>query len=709
MNIARKIPVTIVVLALISAAATGALSYLRASDELHAGAEDKLIALTMAKRSFISSYLGTIHQDLMAQAENPLIRKALQDFSNGWNALGTNVGEKLTKIYIDGNPNPVGEKLRLDMGNDGSEYSKAHGIYHPWLRGFLEKRGYYDIFLFDRDGNVAYTVFKESDFATNILNGTWKNTGLAQAFKASIGAKGGEVAFFDFKPYAPSNDAPASFISTPVTDETGNVIGVLAFQMPIGRINEIMQTTDGMGETGESYLVGEDTLMRSDSRFSSESTILKTKVDTVSVKKAMAGESGVLEIDDYRGVPVVSAYAPVEFLGTKWSVISEVDQEEIFAPLFWLLISIVVEVLILSVVVACVGIYLGRGISTPITRITQAMRVLADGDKTVEIPGNGRADEIGDMSKAVLVFKDNMIRADALAAQEAEAAKQREKRAQTISELTSGFDQDISAVLKTLGSASGEMQSTSTGMSSTAEETSRQSSIVAAAAEQASTNVQTVASATEELSASIAEINQQVTQSSAVASRAVEDAEQTNIQVRGLAEAAQKIGDVVSLISDIAEQTNLLALNATIEAARAGDAGKGFAVVAAEVKNLATATSRATDEITAQITGIQSETEGAVSAIASISTTINEISEISAAIASAVEEQGAATLEITRNVQEASAGTSEVTSNIVSVNEAAGATGAAAEQVLNAAGELSRESESLRHKVETFLAAVRAA
>jgi methyl-accepting chemotaxis protein len=368
---------------------------------------------------------------------------------------------------------------------------------------------------------------------------------------------------------------------------------------------------------------------------------------------------------------------------------------------------------ILAVVAVVLGVIaawlIGTGISRPIRAITDAMNDLAGGNKEIDIPGQVRGDEIGLMAKAVLVFKENMIRADKLAAQEAEAVKAREKRAQKISELTNGFDQEISAVLKTVSSAATEMQATATGMSSTAEETSRQSGIVAAAAEQASTNVQTVASATEELSASIAEINQQVTQSSSVASRAVEDAEKTNAQVRGLAEAAQKIGDVVGLISDIAEQTNLLALNATIEAARAGDAGKGFAVVAAEVKNLATATSKATDEITAQITGIQNETEGAVSAIASISATIAEISEISATIASAVEEQGAATLEITRNVQEASAGTSEVTSNIVSVNEAAGSTGTAAEQVLTAAGELSRESESLRQKVETFLSAVRAA
>ncbi|WP_258548447.1 methyl-accepting chemotaxis protein [Thalassospira xiamenensis] len=368
---------------------------------------------------------------------------------------------------------------------------------------------------------------------------------------------------------------------------------------------------------------------------------------------------------------------------------------------------------IIAVVAVIVGMvaawFIGAGISRPIVAITTTMRKLADGDKTILIPGQNHEDEIGDMAKAVLVFQENMIKADELAAQEAEAQKQQAARTRLIEKLTNDFDSDVSVVLKTVASAATEMQATATSMTATAEETSRQSTVVAAAAEQASNNVQTVASASEELSASISEISHQVSQSAQVASKAVAEAQSTNAQVRGLAEAAQKIGDVVGLISDIAAQTNLLALNATIEAARAGEAGKGFAVVAAEVKNLANATSKATDEITSQITMIQSETEEAVIAIGSISTTIAEISEISATIASAVEQQGAATQEINRNVQEASDGTTEVTSNIHGVNEAAASTGAAAEQVLAASGDLSEQAETLRQKVETFLNAVKAA
>ncbi|MEQ5777790.1 MCP four helix bundle domain-containing protein [Thalassospira sp. NFXS8] len=372
---------------------------------------------------------------------------------------------------------------------------------------------------------------------------------------------------------------------------------------------------------------------------------------------------------------------------------------------------------ITSVVVSAVALILGigaaivvgRGISSPILAITDAMRTLAEGDKSVEIPGQDHKDEIGNMADAVLIFKENMIKAAELAENEQQAQKRRQRRTEMIDKLTTDFDADVSAVLKTVASAATEMQATAQSMTATAEETSRQSTAVAAASDQASNNVQTVASAAEELSASINEISHQVSQSARISTKAVNDAEHTNAQIQGLAQAAHKIGEVVNLINDIANQTNLLALNATIEAARAGEAGKGFAVVAAEVKNLASATARATDEITSQITGIQNETRDAVTAIQSIGGTIAQINEIASNIASAVEQQGAATQEITRNVQQASSGTSEVSQNISGVTEAASSTGAAAEQVLAASGELSEQSEVLRSRVEQFLLAVKAA
>jgi len=373
----------------------------------------------------------------------------------------------------------------------------------------------------------------------------------------------------------------------------------------------------------------------------------------------------------------------------------------------------IVIVLIVSAVAFVLGILaawlIGTGISRPIQAMTGTMTRLAGKDMAVEIPATDHKDEVGDMAKAVQVFKDNMIEADRLAEEQRKAQEAQIARAKRVEDLCKAFDATSTEAVKSVASAATELESASEAMSATAEQTTRQSSAVAAASEQASANVQTVASAAEELTNSISEISRQVSQASQIASGAVRQAEETNVKVQGLAQAANKIGEVVALITDIAEQTNLLALNATIEAARAGDAGKGFAVVASEVKNLANQTAKATDEIGAQIAGVQTSTREAVAAIEAIVKTITEIDSISASIASAVEEQGAATQEIARNVEQAASGTQEVTSNIAGVSQAANDTGSAATQIQGASAELSRQSESLRTEVEKFLVNVRAA
>jgi len=353
---------------------------------------------------------------------------------------------------------------------------------------------------------------------------------------------------------------------------------------------------------------------------------------------------------------------------------------------------------------------IGRGISQPVVRMCASMRALAAGDKTVEIPGVGRMDEIGEMADAVQVFKSNLIEADRRGEEieQHKAAAEAERKAEIL-RLASTFEVGVSGVVNSVASQANEMQSAAQAMTHTAEQATRRATAVAASVEQASVNVQTVASSAEELSTSVLEIGRQVEQSSKIAAEAVTQAEKTSATVEGLARSAGRIGEVVRLIETIAGQTNLLALNATIEAARAGDAGKGFAVVASEVKSLANQTAKATEDIRAQIGDMRGATEQTVEAIRSIGETIRHISEIATAIASAVEEQGAATREIANNVQQAAQGTQDIATNIEHVSTAASDTGAAATQVLGAAAALSKQSEALRRDVSTFLATVRAA
>jgi methyl-accepting chemotaxis protein len=366
--------------------------------------------------------------------------------------------------------------------------------------------------------------------------------------------------------------------------------------------------------------------------------------------------------------------------------------------------------LVMLMAALLVGFVLARGITHPITGMTEAMRGLARGDWATAIPGRDKRDEIGIRAEALEVFRNGMMEAEELRkAQETQKQQAAEERRIAMNALADKFEHSIGEVVGNVTQASSRLQGTAEDMARTAEETSGQSTAVAAASEQVTQNVQTVASATEELSASIREIAQQVSESSRMTNEAVGQARSSTQEVQGLTKAAQRIGDVVRIINDIAGQTNLLALNATIEAARAGDAGKGFAVVASEVKALASQTTKATDEIASQIKAMQEATQRSAQVITHIAETIDHLSQSSTAIASAVEEQGAATQEIARNVQQAAVGTTEVAGNITQVSQAASVTGGAATSLLSAAGTLSKDGAALKKQVDSFLREIRAA
>ncbi|MEO3431023.1 methyl-accepting chemotaxis protein [Pelagibius sp. CAU 1746] len=371
-------------------------------------------------------------------------------------------------------------------------------------------------------------------------------------------------------------------------------------------------------------------------------------------------------------------------------------------------IFLVIGVTVLVLAIG-LGVIIGRSVSGPLLKMTETLKALAAGDTSLEVPSLENKDEIGDIARAVVVFKENAIERERLEAEQAAQRAANEKRAKAVEQLIADFDTMVGEALGVVSAASAEMNESADSMAKIAATTKERSGAATKAADSASSNVQMVAAAAEELHGAIGEIGRQVSRSTDISSQAKQESDRTSETMSELATAAEKIGAVVNLIQDIAEQTNLLALNATIEAARAGEAGKGFAVVASEVKTLANQTAKATEEISQQISAMQTSTGQAVTAIKQVNGTIDQIAEIATTISSAVEEQGAATQEIAKNVQEAAAGTEDVTRNITEVDAATGQTTDTAGRVSALSADLTTQAERLRREIETFLSSVKAA
>jgi methyl-accepting chemotaxis protein len=360
-------------------------------------------------------------------------------------------------------------------------------------------------------------------------------------------------------------------------------------------------------------------------------------------------------------------------------------------------------------VLAGLAVFGAVAIGRPIRRIGEVLRELAQGNKEIEVPYRGRADEVGDNARAAQAFKEKLIRVEQLEVAEKEMTRRmQEQRRTDMSDVAGRFERTVAGVAHTVSSSSTELEAAAEALGVMAESTRDMSGKVLAASTKAAENVLSVSIATEQLIASVGEISRQVQESKRIAREAVTQAEQTDSRIAELTSAAGRIGDVVKLITEIADQTNLLALNATIEAARAGTAGKGFAVVAQEVKALAAQTSKATNEISLQIAGVQAATEVSVGSIKEIGGTINRIAEIAGAITAAVELQSQTTREIADNVQAATGSAAHVATDLGEVNQSASGITSASAQILASAKSLSREGSRLTTEMESLLAAVRA-
>ncbi|NBC30461.1 MAG: HAMP domain-containing protein [Spirochaetes bacterium] len=559
---------------------------------------------------------------------------------------GTLVMASYAPLEVDGMQWGVVTKENLEE----AIVPELEGETDDYYANFIEEYGYYDLFLINPNGYVFYSVAKESDYQTNIVDGEYADSSLGQAVRESLGNQ--DFGFGDFEPYAPSNGEPAAFISDAVT-HAGGVELVVALQMPLDRVNEIMQNRTGMGESGETYLVGPDNLMRSDSFLSPDTHSVSASfrnpdvgsVDTVATREVKAGNTGAQVITDYVGGQVLSAYMPLPVYDTTWALIAEINEAEVRQPVQALITSILIVGVVAAIVVAILALLIALSIARPMIKGVEFASTVAGGDLTANIDVDQK-DEIGMLADALR----DMV-------------------------------QRLKSVVGEISSASDNVASGSQQMSSSAQEMSQGSTEQAA-------NTEEVSSSMEEMDSNIQQNADNAAQTQKIAEKAAQDAEKGGESVKQTVEAMQNIAEKISIIEEIARNTNLLALNAAIEAARAGEHGKGFAVVAAEVRRLAERSQKAAAEISELSTSSVAVAEEAGQLLGALVPDITKTAELVQEISAASAEQRS--------------GSQQVTQAITQLDQVVQQNASQAEEMSSMAEELSSQAEQLQQSISFF-------
>lgn len=678
MKIKNKLILQAIFLAIIPALTLAIIITLQANQSSYKALEkksmDQLISLRELKKSQISSYLNNIDSQVKTLSGNVAVQNAAtefvatfhaeassvqssngesqhleryyqNEFGNAYQAKNNKPSNKITSQfnqldnsalifqskYIANNEYPLGNKDQLLSAGD-SDYDIAHQLYHPMFSNYLNEFGYYDIFIVDNStGHIVYSVFKELDFGTSLVSGPYATSGIGKVFRQARGlANSNSSTLVDFESYFPSYDQAASFIASPIENAQGVSVATLIFQMPIDGINQIMTNNQawqdvGLGLSGETYLVGPDQMLRSESRFliedkesyysalaASEDQINLEQikayssalglqfVKTPGVNQALNGKTGFQQFPDYRNVEVLSAYSSISYGEGTWALMAEIDVEEAFAEAIQLSDDLYFYALtslsIIGVISITIGLIIAKVLVTPLNTLVTRINDISegDGDLTARLTLADRKDEIGEVGRAF-----------------------------------NHFVEKIRIIISEIDLHAGQLASSSEELSAVTQETNNivglqksKTDVTTQAMSEFSGSIDEIADNSLHTATLTSQANEESTKGAQLSSKAqhainglVDSVSVAATELQQLNSQVEEITSILGVIDSIADQTNLLALNAAIEAARAGESGRGFSVVADEVRTLAAKTQESTIEIQTKIEALKGSSANSVQAM----------------------------------------------------------------------------------------------